>query len=389
MSRATTAARDAAAIGRAIKERRDSLKMTQSRLAADVGFSAQQTLSDIENGRREVKAHELLRIARALHTEIDVLLGVQQPPVEQIVLWRRGSRPEDRTLEAQLLDRARRYAQLEEWCGEEPAQILPNYQFDPATANDDLVADLAEQTRKALELGSIPAATLRRALEGTHGVKIFVEPLEGDQAAACARADFGCAVLLNGADVPWRRNFSLAHEVFHLVTWDAVERVWNRGPRNAEGEPAWFVRLEQLANAFASRLLLPGDSVRARLRPYIEQGQITFEALASLARDFEVSAEALIYRLSDLQIVNRGAAEAVRGDPKFQRIKREAMRQLRDKYGSAPWYPDRYLDLAIRAYQNGIIGKSIVAKYLEMPHAEVEAMDLGEPHGNETAFSLA
>ncbi|MDB4914680.1 MAG: hypothetical protein JWM95_2324 [Gemmatimonadetes bacterium] len=127
-----------------------------------------------------------------------------------------------------LLERSRRYAQLEEWCGEPPAQALPNLQFDPAGATWTSVASMADSMRRLFDLGSIPAATLQRTIEDSYGVKIFTETLEGDQAAACVRSSFGAAVLLNGADAPWRRNFSLAHEVFHLVTWDAVELAWDR-----------------------------------------------------------------------------------------------------------------------------------------------------------------
>ncbi len=382
---------DAASIGRAIRKRRDALQITQARLAQEAGFAVQQTLSEIENGRREVKAHELMRIARVLHTDMDVLLGIEPERAEPRVLWRRGAKPEDRSREAQLLERCRRYAQLEEWCGEASSQALPNYQFDPASATDDLVADLAEQTRKALELGSIPAATLERTLEDTYGVKIFVEALEGDQAAACVRSDLAAAVLLNGADVPWRRNFSLAHEVFHLVTWDAVERAWNRGPLDGDGEPAWYKQVERWADHFAAQLLLPGDSVRARLRPYLEHGRITFEQLVSLARDFEVSADAFVYRLRELNILGREPIDKIRNDPEFKRVKREVMRSVRDARGraSSAWYPERYLTLAMRAYQSGVIGKSVVAKYLELPYAEVETMDLGEPHGSEASVSLA
>ncbi|MDB4914677.1 MAG: hypothetical protein JWM95_2321 [Gemmatimonadetes bacterium] len=62
------------------------------------------------------------------------------------------------------------------------------------------------------------------------------------------------------------------------------------------------------------------------------------------------------------------------------------MRPLKQK--ARRWYPKRYLKLAARAYQNGVIGKAVVAKYLEMPYAEVETFDLGEPHGSEAAFSI-
>src|SRR5579859_6363247 len=100
-------------IGAAIRQARERVKLSQSALAEKVGLGAAQTVSDIENDRREVKAYELVAFARALNTDIDVLLGIGEHPTEPRVLWRRGSKAADRMSDAQLLDRARRYAQLE------------------------------------------------------------------------------------------------------------------------------------------------------------------------------------------------------------------------------------------------------------------------------------
>jgi len=376
-----------AAIGRAIRERREELGLTQSRVAALAEIPAAQTISEIEKGRREVKAHELVRIAGVLHTNVDVLLGLRPAPKHARVLWRRGTQPEDRTREAQLLERARRYAQLEEWCGEPPAQPLPNVQFDPAVASWISVAALADQMRRLFDLGSIPAAALQRTLEESYGVKIFVEPLEGNQAGACVRFEFGAAVLLNGADPPWRRNFSLAHELFHLVTWDAIETAWEKGPRNEAGEPAWYAQLEKFANAFASHILLPAESVIARIKSQVQNGKITFHKLATVARDFEVSIEALLYRLCNLGQLERTTVDAALTSEELRRVTREVFRPLWRSVEH--WYPERFLKLAARAYQRGVVGKSVLAKYLEMTYAELETFDLGEPHGSEATLSIA
>ena len=377
----------ASQIGRLIHSRRDELGLTQAQLASLAGIPAAQTVSEIEKWRRDVKAHELVRIARVLHTEVDVLLGINAAPAATRVLWRRGTTTEDRRREVQLLERARRYAQLEEWCGEPAAQALPNLQFDPARATWGAVASLAEQMRRLLDLGSIPAATLHRTLEDSYGVKIFAEPLEGDQAAACVRSDFGAAVLLNSANVPWRRNFSLAHELFHLVTWDAVELAWSRASLGEASEPSWYPKLEKLANHFASHLLLPAESLLSRVHAQASEGKLTYHRVAAVACDFEVSTQALLYRLCDLSVLERADVDAVLANEEFRRVSREVTRPL-TRQRIQRWYPERYFKLAARAYQRGTVGKAVVAKYLEMPHAEVETFDLGEPHGSEAALSI-
>ena len=65
-----------------------------------------------------------------------------------------------------------------------------------------------------------------------------------------------------------KRNFDLAHELFHLLTWNIFTtcRLQNTQPTEDE---------EKLANAFASQLLMPDDALRERidLRKN-EQGEI-------------------------------------------------------------------------------------------------------------------
>jgi Zn-dependent peptidase ImmA (M78 family) len=240
--------------------------------------------------------------------------------------------------------------------------------------------------RRLFDLGSIPAAALQRTLEDSFGVKVFIEPLEGSQSGACVRSDFGAGVLLNGADAPWRRNFSLAHELFHLVTWDAIETAWERGPRNEAGEPAWYAQLERFANHFASHILLPAETLLARVHGQAKEGRITYHQVATIARDFEVSVQALLYRLCGLGVLERSTVDAAVNSAELKNVSREVLSPL--KRDDERWFPERFFNLAARAYQRGVIGKSVIAKFLEMPYAELETFDLGEPHGSEASLSL-
>lgn len=380
----------AASVGEAIRQAREAMGMSQRALAERVGLSAAQTVSEIELGRRAVRTAELVKFSRALHTDVDVLLGLREAPRAPLVLWRRVADGHHRARDAQLLERARRYAQLEAWTASEPAAVLPDFPFDPRAATQHRVASLAAETRKQLDLGSIPAAALVRTLEDVYGVKIFFERLEkeddGSCSAACVRGDFGAAILMNASEAPWRRNFNFAHELFHLVTWDAVQRAWledtRRGPT-----PRWYAQLERLADHFAAHLLLPADALLARFDARTREGKVTYRGLAVLAREFEVSTHALLIRLRELGRLRQTDVNRLRDDAAFREVDRATMAGRWDE--PAVPFPERYRRLALRAYEQGTIGISKLSEYLETPVGELDVPNVLASDESQATIAVA
>ena len=58
-------------IGYRVKNAREACKMRQEQLAEAMGFNDRQTLSDIENGKRSLKADELVGLAEHLGRDVD------------------------------------------------------------------------------------------------------------------------------------------------------------------------------------------------------------------------------------------------------------------------------------------------------------------------------
>ena len=84
----------------------------------------------------------------------------------------------------------------------------------------------------------------------------MVDAIDGVSGAACRLPDLD-VVLINRHEVAGRRNFDLAHELFHILTWDAMP------PEHLEeATETSKIRVEQLANSFASALLMPEASLR-------------------------------------------------------------------------------------------------------------------------------
>jgi Zn-dependent peptidase ImmA (M78 family) len=327
---------------------------------------------------------ELVRMAKALHVDATILLQPEEETTVPRVLWRRGSSPLNRAREAQLLERARRYAQLEEWCNELPARSLPDLRVDPATTSSHDIENFAEDVARALELGPVPARTLEKTLEEDFGVKIFYESLEkesdADCSAACVRSDFGAAILIDASEKPWRRVFSLAHEVFHLVTWTAVNAAW--GPASAAKieEPQWYDKLERLADEFAANLLMPGSALRIRFDAKMQRrpdGKIEAFDIAQLASEFGVSTQALVIRLQRLGRLSSQQRSALLKDETL----RTAFRQMQPHAVDRPIpFPVRFRELARCAFLRGEIGKATVARFLETNVATLSDLRLLSPH---------
>lgn len=352
-----------------IQARRKVLGLTQAELAAAVGFSVAQIVSDIERGQREVKAWELVKIADALRTTVDRLLGIREREPPARVLWRRESAAGSRDIEEMFLDRARRFALLEKWNGLPPLPELPQQDLDPEATSFADVARMAVNVARVLDLGSRPAASLAAVLQEGFRIKLFLELLGEDESAASAKGDFGYAVLMNAGQAPWRRNYNLAHELFHLVTWDSTQQAWSR----EDDQPRWHERVEKLANAFASHLLLPAEEVEAQHRERFAEGEIDYGDLVEMAREFEVSTEALVWRFCLMGKLTQEEAEAILNDPEFRK---EDRRTMPDYWGSTPEgpLPQRYWRLALNAYHRGELSLGRLARILEVSVSEAGAV---------------
>ncbi|MGH7471409.1 MAG: ImmA/IrrE family metallo-endopeptidase, partial [Longimicrobiales bacterium] len=261
--------------------------------------------------------------------------------------------------------------------------VLPEFQLNFASAAAADSTRLAEDVRRAMDLGSIPSAALLRSLEDCYGVKVFWEQLteahDGDCSAACARGEFGSAILIDASEAPWRRNFSLAHELFHLLTWNSMP------VREADSDPTWPERIERLAENFAGSLLLPADSLSDRFTARAQDGKITYGELVRMARDFGVSTQALLIRLRDLRHIKATDVARLLKDETFRRVDEASWV---DRNVPAVPFSARYVELAYAAFQRGIIGVSMLAKYLEKPIADLELPETKVEDAAEAALTV-
>jgi len=348
-------------LGKRLRFAREAAGLRQSRIAEVLGLS-KSGVSDIEHGRRPLKAAQLAKLAELYHRPIDFFF-TDQPLRKDFVLWRckPDAEAEAKRIQRSFFELCENYRRLEELTGQVRASTLPDV---PAPQGDYTHGDaesLALKTSEELDLGPAPAEVLPHVLEERCSVRVFALKMQTTTSGLCMRDDvLGASILLNQDNVSWRRNFDLAHELFHLLVW----RIFRKGDQN-DAEVASNEE-ESLANVFASRLLLPEGPFRQKLHELSRAGHLTVADVHEMARQFDVSSEAVVYRMRGFYGWDEATTQQVVGKVKEFYAPREAQ--------SIDSLPERYVYLAVLAYRKGLISYGRAAKYLRVGHREARSI---------------
>src|SRR6266536_595831 len=290
-------------IGARIKALREERKLSQDDLALIFGFKDRQTVSAIETGERRVSAAELLIAIEKLGAPLDYFSNPFLLAGEGKFSWRQSNVgleqlnafervagrwvAADRTL-APRVGRPAPYLR-------QALKLASRSSFEEAMA-------AGERFALDFELGPVPAERLADAMERRLGVLVLmVDAIKGVSGAACRLPDLD-AVLINRHEVAGRRNFDLAHELFHILTWDTMP------PKHVEdASEVGIGRVEQLANNFASAVLMPMTA----LERFWPVGGDVAAWLNATADALAVTATALKWRLVALERLESAQAKAI------------------------------------------------------------------------------
>jgi Zn-dependent peptidase ImmA (M78 family)/transcriptional regulator with XRE-family HTH domain len=365
---------EASGIGARIAEARAARGLTGSRLGELVGLRKDQ-VSKIESGRRRVGVSELPRFASALGVTIRQLLG--QPERPALAMAARLAVDAAAGAVAPARRRARQLLELDDLLtqvsGMAPARSsavgagvveLARHRFATAPTTKSAARrqglELAEMTRRELDLGSDALGDLAAIIEAHFAVDVALSPLGTEADGLCVHAGDAALILASTDYSDGHLRFTLAHELGHHLLGD---------PRGVieEDEHAMFAddAVEWRANAFAGHLLMPGRGVRAVLDWLGEPGAgVSERAVVALMEHFGVSRQALLYQLNLLgllafdagQLMQRGrtVAAAVAAHPDV------APTEVRRLHRA----PERLVRQAISAARQQRLGLSIVATLL-------------------------
>jgi len=279
--------------GARIRALRTERNLTQDVLAHRLGFKDRQTLSAIETGERRLSADELLLAAQALGEPLDTFTDPFLLIGEGSFSWRQTGVALPRLTEYER--HAGRwiaaYRTLAEQQGHQPPPDRRSLRLAKTSSYEDAIA-AGERFAAAYGLGDVPALRLADVMQDTFGILILmVDAITGVSGAACQLPELD-TVLINRQEIAGRRHYDLAHELFHILTWEAMppEHVEDAAERSSN-------RVEQLANSFASALLMPA-TVLARYGAWSGlAGDAVVRKLNETADALAVTASALKWRL--------------------------------------------------------------------------------------------
>ncbi|MEE9913261.1 MAG: ImmA/IrrE family metallo-endopeptidase [Deltaproteobacteria bacterium] len=349
-----------------LRKARESAGLTIGEAAIRLGFKNYQILSNIEKGEREVKASELALFARTYFCNMSSFLVNDDEPLSAInLLWRKApSEERKKEVEAYIKNRFEQYHLIEKLLEIDnknihglltinKEDIRTNYQID----------ELCLKIGNMLNLGSKPALSLQKIMEQDLQIKIlFINLHDFGSAATTVHAELGEAIVVNNEEAPWRINFTLAHELFHILTWNTFNTAEIEADHNLFGE------MERKADRFASTLLLPETAVRQELVKKIIERKLPFSDIVDIARDFGVSTQALLYRMANLRLIEWDKANELTKNDELTMIDR----RIRNDSPCEHPVSERFISLSAKCLRKGLISRGKFAEITDIDRADID-----------------
>jgi Zn-dependent peptidase ImmA (M78 family)/transcriptional regulator with XRE-family HTH domain len=300
-------------MGCRVKAAREAKGLTQDELAKGLGFNDRQSISDIETGKRGLKAEEMLTLSELLDRDLEFFIDPFAVSGEAEFSWRASPEmPEDVLNGFEL--KAGQWIGLLRWLREGEGgrtSVLKHALRISSQSSYEDAQVCAERLVAELGLGELPATGLIDGIERKLDIPVLFVDTAGTaeghsiSGATCHLNELG-VLLINRHESEARRFFDLAHELFHALTWDAMKP--DHRESNAFDDRNKVKRIEQLANNFAAALLMP----QASLESLIAQDRINdVDFLCDVAERFRVSPGALAWRLFNAKMIGAATRDAL------------------------------------------------------------------------------
>ena len=363
-------------IGQRLRALRKELELSAHDAAKILGFKYSHSLISIENGTKRVTAQELLHIAKKFEKSIYYFTDSFRLDGECRCSWRRTGVSSEELLsyERRANEWIAAYRALAKQVGHEMRLMRPSLGLTRDSSFEES-RDSGERFVQRFDLGEVPALKLGRIMEQKLGILVlFVNAPRGISGAAYRLRDLDVVLLARDEPVV-RRHFTLAHELFHILTWEAMP------PQHSEQVSlTGRDRVEQLANKFSETLLMP-SSVLDRFGSYVsaEDDELLLK-LTEGARRFQVSAEALMWRLVHANRLPETRAIEILDAVKFNNEPKIVERS------SPPLFSKSFATVLNLGLSQGCISVRRAAKLLEI---EIDAMpDFFASHGIDYVVEL-
>lgn len=337
--------------GKRLKALRESHGHTQDHVSKLLGISHRQTLANIEAGTRQMSAQELIRATEVFDVPLEYFTDAFAVAGEASFSWRRHAEvsQEDITnFEARSGRLFGAYRSLSQVMGFDHRRLADGLNISPDAAPETATA-IGEEMFRDTPRDESCDGWLEDAIEERFGIPILNLDAPRDLSGAVCHLEDMDGIVVNRSDVPGRRNFDLAHELFHALTWATMppEHIETISETPKAGR---LNRVENLADNFASGLLMPTHLLASQPGwddlPVGDEATITW--LNTTATRLGVSSMALARRMTAIGRLQDS-------------VRRRLMRSPRMKHngGDAPPPPLAYgrmfVGLLTEAIQDGRI----------------------------------
>ena len=362
-------------IGTRIRALRQERGLSQDALARVFGFRDRQTVSAIETGVRRVTASELLLAVDKLNVPIDYFTDPFRMDGEGLFSWRQrdAGTSELRQYEQTAGRWIGAYRALAQQVGRKGPLLRPTLGLTRNSGIEEAAED-GERFVTEFGLGAVPAQRLATVMQERLGILVLmIDAYHGISGAACRLPELDVVLIARG-EVAGRRNFDLAHELFHVLTWEAMPP-----PRVEDASDFGCNRIEKLADSFAAAVLMP----RASLEPFGNWGQLDKDGLIArlnaASSKLKVTSSALKWRLVSLGQLTRAQARA---------LPEAALRNHGHERESAPpaLFSRLFMEVLAAAIDRGHVSVRRVATLVGLPIEDLS--ELFAAHGIDHAIEL-
>ncbi|MBV7336956.1 helix-turn-helix domain-containing protein [Chloroflexi bacterium TSY] len=361
-------------LGQKLQRVRKRQGITQAAAAELLGV-ARTTITAIEKGERRIKAAELLALSNAYGQPVGNFLS-GRPMIEPPAVLFRSDWSMDASLEAsqhiresveQLVELATNYYELEQLTDNVRNHYYPRvYRYSDFSGTEQAAESLAISERNRLGLGDRPIQCLRALLEESAGLRIFYLPLHNSNKFSeiyfFDQTLGGCiAINLKHVSSPGRCRWSLAHAYSHFLAHrNAPLASVNTNSNSRKPESEYF------ADSFAEYFLMPASSLTQCFNEiYQTKEKVTPADLVQIANDYGISFEALVRRLEGMKLVPKGIYDRLKKRG-FQPEKAKEKLGLTDFPEPREMLPERYVELAMQAYDEEKSTESQLANFLQV-----------------------
>ena len=367
---------DPKTLGARLQEARKVRGFTQQAVADEMNM-ARTTLVAIEKGERRVAPEELIKLASFYGRSVSDFVGRQSLTLGFVPQFRAAwhqefSEDEELNVIADELHRlAEDYLELERLCEVPMSQIYsPPYDFSKSSP-EQAAEEVAGAERNRLGIGDGPITNLRERLETDVGIRIFYFAMQPKISGVFAFNDIlGGCIGINSAHPRDRRNWSLAHEYGHFLSNRYQAEITFLTERKRQSVA------ERFADAFAENFLMPASGLNRRfteMHRASAAGSITLAQICTLADLYKVSVQAFVIRLEKLRRLPIGTWDGLETKG-FRPRRAQQLLGIEANPSEEQLLPQRYLNLAVMAYEKELLSEGQLAKMLRADRVSTRAL---------------